>query len=596
MNKIYLFAGALCISAGALAQNLKSEHAMKSNGFAPRAHVEYARAEGDILWEDEFDNAGDWTTGNGGVAQDWVVGTNVPSGGYAIDGIASPTAANGFAMFDSDGLGDANGGQDAWLEWSGATIATTGATAVTLEFYSYYRAFNTSFCYVEVSQDGGTSYPFQYPVHTDITSNNSTTNPEIVRINISNSAANQADVKIRFRYVGDWDYAWMVDDVKITESYENEMSLVGIGQRGGEDSLDIYAIPTSQKDAFLGWNFGAKVSNNGSVDQTNTRLNVTADNGSGYDQNSVMSTLNSGTVDSFEVMTPFMTTTDGDYTVAFAAISDNVDAIPEDNLDSMTVTVGGYLYARDNGTSTGRISNVSSQPGLSLKIGNYFEIFDDMSFSGVDLALSSTATNEGQLVSIEVQYYNTATEEWEYLTESEDITVTAGMLNAFTTYTLDETVNVSAGDYLLILARHYGGTNEVEFLYAQNTVEGSVLGYDDAGDRFQLTEPGAIMIRINEDPAITAGINEETLNINSSVYPNPAKNNANVEFTLVNSSKVTMSIIDINGQVVYSNDLGTVNSGAHIETINTAKFANGMYYINMLVDGQVSTQKFAVSH
>ena len=46
-------------------------------------------------------------------------------------------------------------------------------------------------------------------------------NPEIVSINISSTAGNQPSVWFRFRYEGQWDYAWMLDDVSLTETPDN---------------------------------------------------------------------------------------------------------------------------------------------------------------------------------------------------------------------------------------------------------------------------------------------------------------------------------------------------------------------------------------
>jgi hypothetical protein len=52
--------------------------------------------------------------------------------------------------------------------------------------------------------------------------------------------------------------------------------------------------------------------------------------------------------------------------------------------------------------------------------------------------------------------------------------------------------------------------------------------------------------------------------------------------------------LDLAGKVVYSNDLGTVNSGAHTVTINTDAIANGVYMVNVSVNGSVSTEKLVI--
>jgi hypothetical protein len=42
-------------------------------------------------------------------------------------------------------------------------------------------------------------------------------NPEVVTVNISSFAANQATVYLKFNYIGDYDYWWAIDDIKLFE-------------------------------------------------------------------------------------------------------------------------------------------------------------------------------------------------------------------------------------------------------------------------------------------------------------------------------------------------------------------------------------------
>jgi hypothetical protein len=45
----------------------------------------------------------------------------------------------------------------------------------------------------------------------------------VKQVNISPTAGSQSNVRIRFRYVGSWDYAWMVDEPRIIELVPNEI-------------------------------------------------------------------------------------------------------------------------------------------------------------------------------------------------------------------------------------------------------------------------------------------------------------------------------------------------------------------------------------
>ena len=78
------------------------------------------------------------------------------------------------------------------------------------------------------------------------------------------------------------------------------------------------------------------------------------------------------------------------------------------------------------------------------------------------------------------------------------------------------------------------------------------------------------------------------------VYPNPAKSLSNVNFTLNETSNVTLQVLDIQGKLVKSVNLGTRTAGN-----NTYKFINldlqqGTYFISMLAGTQKAVAKFIV--
>ena len=80
-------------------------------GMALHSTVPVGQDRTDPIWTDDFSNAANWTIGVlSGTNDNWVVGTAVPTGDYAIPGINSTTAANGFALFDSDLLCDVDNG------------------------------------------------------------------------------------------------------------------------------------------------------------------------------------------------------------------------------------------------------------------------------------------------------------------------------------------------------------------------------------------------------------------------------------------------------------------------------------------------------
>ena len=181
------------------------------------------------IWTDDFSNSNNWDISNQvGNTDDWVIGTGVPAGAFAISGIASTTAANGFALFDSDLL--CSGDQIADLTTLNS-INCSGNSSVFISFEQYYRRFDDS-TIVFVSTDNINWTGF--PLNTTVLNNEfcpggtANVNPDLVNINISSVAANQATVWIRFEFyspstfVGPagapgCGYSWMIDDVTLFE-------------------------------------------------------------------------------------------------------------------------------------------------------------------------------------------------------------------------------------------------------------------------------------------------------------------------------------------------------------------------------------------
>ncbi|MFN5318472.1 MAG: hypothetical protein ACK5CY_06495 [Bacteroidia bacterium] len=90
----------------------------------------------DVFYTNDFSNASDWVIAAQAGSDNWVIGTDVPSGAYAIDGIASTTAANGFALFDSDLL--CGGNQVANLTMANG-VDCSAQSEVLLSFEQQYR-------------------------------------------------------------------------------------------------------------------------------------------------------------------------------------------------------------------------------------------------------------------------------------------------------------------------------------------------------------------------------------------------------------------------------------------------------------------------
>ena len=87
-----------------------------------------------------------------------------------------------------------------------------------------------------------------------------------------------------------------------------------------------------------------------------------------------------------------------------------------------------------------------------------------------------------------------------------------------------------------------------------------------------------------------ASLQDELTNMLSvSLYPNPAKESATLEFLGLNS-EAKISIVNMKGQIVKTIDIQPSQS----YELNLTDFASGVYYVKVITDGKIITQKLIV--
>ena len=350
-----------------------------------------------LIWSDDFAVDTNWTISNSSSNNDnWVIGTGVPSGTFPIPGIASTTAANGFALFDSDLL--CSGNQNAHLR-TADPIDCSAHPGVVLKFQSSYRKFDDSI-FVEVSTNGTTWTKF--PINASFTNNQSSTNPQLVSINITSVAGGQAAVWIRFTFfsttadfgtTGGCAYAWMVDDVSLEDAPDFDLKLQTTY------STEYGRVPLEQ---VLPFSFSGFISNEGGSNQNSVALKATV-NATLFSDSSAIDTINAGQTDSLFIVNTFTPSAVGTLNVVMTAESNEIDANPTDNTKSFSVLVTDSIYARDNGkyTGAGLFNGLTGTDGNAYIMGNLYEIQTDAFATSVSFALQGS-TQAGAIVGVKI--------------------------------------------------------------------------------------------------------------------------------------------------------------------------------------------------
>ncbi|MCD6019463.1 MAG: hagA 1 [Bacteroidetes bacterium] len=101
-----------------------------------------------------------------------------------------------------------------------------------------------------------------------------------------------------------------------------------------------------------------------------------------------------------------------------------------------------------------------------------------------------------------------------------------------------------------------------------------------------------MVFNANSTPlSISTGIKQlATEKISADIYPNPATNNATIELNLVKEETVTVNVLSLMGQVIYTETLNKVPAGIQTINLNTENWTNGIYNVN------ISTANGSVSH
>jgi hypothetical protein len=91
------------------------------------------------------------------------------------------------------------------------------------------------------------------------------------------------------------------------------------------------------------------------------------------------------------------------------------------------------------------------------------------------------------------------------------------------------------------------------------------------------------------------GIDEEEAGAMVKAYPNPARDFTTIEYTLRTDANVSVSLTDLSGKVIYSNNLGKRDAGTSNVVINTSEFSNGLYMYTLTIDSKKITRRIIVN-
>lgn len=594
MKKVYLGLFTLIIAGSASAQlmnkNLRSAQKIQNIGEVPaKATHHYEKAT--PFWTDDFSTPSDWVISNAGAAGspahtlgDWAIVTDVNAIPVtALRPAGHTSAANGYALINSDAAG-AGQTQNSKIV-TAAAIDCSGKPNVSMVFEQSTRHFQELY-FVTVSNDNGATWT-DFQVNTSQAVNTNSANPALAQVNISSVAANQANVKIGFRYVGAYDWFWAVDDVQLIETDNYDLATTGYfwGVEGTWGArLPYYQTPIAQINPIK---FAGLIENKGAMTQSDITF-AAAIASAGYAGTSPQGALSPNTTDTFDIALPFTPAASvANFTVTGTAASGQTDAYPADNAaPALAFGVTQTTFARDAQV----VQAGSYNQGMGYEMGNIFDITADQTLTGVDVFVAATSTANCQIYGL--LYTIDAGGDFVYAAPTALHTVTSAELGTVITLPLSSAYPLLAGNsYLLVVGSYGDGGATDDFVVGTSGIsEAQTTFYLDGNENtgtwyYSTSTP---MVRMNFNSSLSVA---ENANANVAIYPNPVVGEATVEVNGTTASAIT--VVDLAGKVVYSSN---VAEGTSKVSFSTTNFSAGVYTVNVATSTGTVTKKMVVKN
>ena len=552
---------------------------------------------GVTLWSDNFSTPTNWVldnSGQTGIDFGWNI-NSVSDGWWAANGIASTGGGNYAELVNGDPTASP-ATQALGVTYTMTTaapidiIALGGSNQVSIQFQQYGARFN-DLQEVQISTNGTTWTTVSNNLNESVLSASGGTayaNPTNKTVNLAPIlSTNPAPIWIRFSWTTNYPsqatnanvwitYGWYIDNVKISTNSTNDLSVTSdyVGSAG----LFYTQIPTTQTAPI---DFEVDLFNGGVNTQTNVQYNINVNSGAftGSSPSTAIVSLDTMTL---TVATPFTPAALGAYTVVHSITADSTDDIPTNNVVGNTAfSVTNYIYARDNGTAAGSTSNGTD----GFEVGNLFDIVAPQTLKAVDVRLLGGANGTVVGTEVFVKIYSIdANGDFVFESESDPVIVVAGDLNTNRTFVLSMPVNMVVGTYLAVCGAYSQGLKVVN----AGTTDPQTSFLLDLFDNTWYYQTAIPYVRLNFSPTI--GLDENSANLNSMIYPNPADGILNIKLQSETQTAVSVSILDNTGKEVLSSN--TDFNGTETMSLNIENLSAGIYSVRLASETGVVTKKF----
>ena len=618
MKKVYLGFLAIAISGISLAQMTAKPYVFNEINTGKEVintpslnNSASQKALGITIWTDNFDAPSNWTIDNSGQTQPefgWTIDA-VNDGWSNVGPIASSSGGNYAELTNGNPvLATPTQALDVTYVLTLATPVdlttlpanTAGTDQITLQYEQAGALYNDEQL-TQISVDGGVTWITvrdNRDFHSVLSSTGGAPypNPELVSINLAPFiTGNATNFSIRFQWTTAYPtlatnpnvwvtYGWYIDDVNLVTNPDNDIEAQA--PYWGSLGLRYYQIPSAQVAPI---DFTTNAFNNGIATQNNVTLNVDVNTGVWTGSSAAGVNVAAGTYDSLVCTSQYTPASAvGGHSVVWGVSQDEVDDVPGNNDNAnINFDVTQYVYARDNGTFDGSTYN----QGDGYEAGNLFDVFANAELTRINVGISPSTV---QGASIFAKLYSIDPTTGDFILEDQTDYYTIEALDLGQTLSLPllgGSFVLNAGETYLVVAGSDGDggqSNDIVLFNAGNSDPQTSFFYDYTDLTWYYTTNTPV-VQMDFTPL---SINESTLFTNVTVYPNPANDKLNIDFTIENVTDISVEIFDVAGKTVATKAMANAAKGTQSLGFDTADFASGVYTVTIESTNGKLTRKF----
>lgn len=449
--------------------------------------------------------------------------------------------------------------------------------------------------------------------------------PAIFEANISDLAAGQPDVRLRFTWRGTDDYFWQIDDFQLSEAWDNDLQMrfAQMEWNDGDDNTTMspfYMMPRTQLNGGGYTNFKSAIINFGEYDQDDVYFDVdiTKNNQSVFHKETAKKYVPALVADTALISDMYMPVDFGHYKVVMDYRQKEAEQTPQNDEATAFFNVTDSVFARADDSAEAEFcwgfEAYGDAPNLGHMMGSIYPIFADCEASSIS-AFIAGGKADGMIDFRYVLY--------KIPTEGDDLTPIELLGSSW--LTLDSTM---LGTWITLM---FDKDGESEFLKKGETIYACVeynnLHEDMPSRRYDNLKIGAdysfrildiVSVSKGNDDFVTSGFGAEKnlmirLNINNhdnlidgvgetkssaslgQNYPNPFAVSTDISYELRDDATVNLVIRDITGRIVMDQSEGFKPAGKHSAKLDASALDSGVYFYTLNAGSFSETRRMTVS-